>query len=105
MRFGRVLFDVRSLRVSERPNVDLGVDNGHGKVKALRQQHQAIVDPDFEKIIGLLFAAVDLAHKTVVEELRGFGGLRFRYRFGEKVQDSLKTRFRRHELAAKPAFL
>ncbi len=41
---------------------------------------------DFEKIMGLLFAAVDLADEAVVEELRGFGGFRFRYRFGERVQ-------------------
>ena len=47
--FGCILFDVRSLQSFWWPNVDLGVNNGHGKVKALGNRHQAIVNPGFRK--------------------------------------------------------
>src|SRR5437868_10349696 len=56
-------------------------------------------------MISHSFAAIHLAHETVVEELRWFGGFGFRCRFGEKIQYSLKSGFGRHELAAEAGFL
>ena len=35
-----------------------------------------------------LFAAIQLPHEPIIEELRGFGFLRFRNRFGEKIQNT-----------------
>ena len=88
-----VFRDIRSLRGFRRPDVHLCVNDGHGKVRALGNRRQAIVNPGFRKNYRLLFAAVHLTHETVVEKLRGFSGLGFRNRIRKKIQDTLQPRF------------
>src|SRR5258706_8146475 len=83
MRFGSIFLCVGSLRRLSLPDMNLCVDDGHSDV---------------------LPSAIHLPENSVVKELPGFSRLRFRNRFGEKIQDSLQTWFRRYQFASEAGF-